>query len=1070
MRSRRLLFHRPGALTAVTLVGSVFISGCGLPTASAPTRPAARTPGPAPPPATQKATAHAEAVRVSAEVLALYRAGKFAEALPLAEHVVGLAESALGPDHPVLASSLNNLAAVYTGLRRYADAEPLYLRAMATRQRAHGPHHRSLVVDLNNLAVLYMNQKRYPQAEPLYWRALAILESSLGPDHPEVAQSLTNLVSLYSTQGKYGQAKSLAQREVDILERARGPQHPEVASALRYLGAIYLAMSELAQAELASRRSLAILEAAMGPERLEVAAALDNLAAIFLVQGEYAQSEQVSRRALAIREKTLGPEHADVARTLANVAGALRAIGQDAQAERLYQRALAIQETTLGPEDLDVSITLLNLAGIARTRAQYAQAEPLYRRALAIQERARGPDHPTIGSTLDELARIHREQGRHEEAEQLHRRALAILERALGSEHPYLSTSLDGLATLARIRGRYAEAEPLLQRAVAIEEKSLGPEHPNMDWTLRNLATVHWAAGHLDKAIAALTRAAEASERNLALFVASGAEDQKRAYLATRADDDTKVISFHALTAPRDPAALRLALTTVLRRKGRALDAMADTLAIARRGVQPGQEASFDEWVSARKRYAMLTLRGPGERAITEHRTQLATLAARVEQLEARFGEGLRETLARSTPVTVDSVAQAIPANGALVEITSFRPFDPRAGRDPWGATRYVAYVLARNREPAWVDLGDALTIDTEIVRLREALSDPARGDVQVLSRALDERVMRPIRALLGERKMVLISPDGALNLVPFPALVDERGRFLVEQYTFVYLTSGRDLLRLAARRPSRQEAALIVADPDFDDDRGLQATSALTAASSSSSRRSTDHAGLAFHRLPGTADEARVLSGLLPGTRVLTGSAATEAALKQVQAPTILHIATHGFFLADRVVAPETRDVVASRPWTWETSAGTGDENPLLRSGLALAGANRLRSGDEDGVLTALEAAGLNLSGTKLVVLSACETGVGAVQRGEGVYGLRRALVLAGAESQVMSLWKVADEATKDLMAAYYRRLLQDAGRAEALRQAQLQIAANPLRRHPFFWASFILIGDWAPLGDRSP
>lgn len=140
--------------------------------------------------------------------------------------------------------------------------------------------------------------------------------------------------------------------------------------------------------------------------------------------------------------------------------------------------------------------------------------------------------------------------------------------------------------------------------------------------------------------------------------------------------------------------------------------------------------------------------------------------------------------------------------------------------------------------------------------------------------------------------------------------------------------------------------------------------------------------------------------------------------------------------------------------------------ENPLLRSGLALAGANRRQSGEEDGILTALEASGLDLWGTKLVVLSACETGIGEVKTGEGVYGLRRALVMAGAETQVMSLWKVDDEATKNLMVGYYKRLLAGEGRSEALRQVQLAMLKSPATAHPFYWASFIASGDWRPLG----
>jgi CHAT domain-containing protein len=139
--------------------------------------------------------------------------------------------------------------------------------------------------------------------------------------------------------------------------------------------------------------------------------------------------------------------------------------------------------------------------------------------------------------------------------------------------------------------------------------------------------------------------------------------------------------------------------------------------------------------------------------------------------------------------------------------------------------------------------------------------------------------------------------------------------------------------------------------------------------------------------------------------------------------------------------------------------------ENPLLRSGLALAGANQRDEGAEDGILTSLEMAGLDLSGTQLVVLSACDTGLGTVANGEGVYGLRRAVLMAGAEAQLTSLWKVSDEVTLKLMGSYYRRLIVGEGRAEALRSVQLEMLADTWLRHPYYWASFVPLGRWEPL-----
>jgi CHAT domain-containing protein len=341
---------------------------------------------------------------------------------------------------------------------------------------------------------------------------------------------------------------------------------------------------------------------------------------------------------------------------------------------------------------------------------------------------------------------------------------------------------------------------------------------------------------------------------------------------------------------------------------------------------------------------------------------------------------------------------------------------------------------------------------------------------------------MRPVRKILGGATRLFLSPDGVLNLVPFAALADEHGKYLVETYSVTYLTSGRDLLRLQVSGESRQPP-LVVADPLFD------AKQAATAGGREGGRRSADMGRMHFGRLPGTAREAEALGRLLPDARVLTQAAATESGLKQVSSPRLLHVATHGFFMPDQTQNGGGGTRAAGLSGNGAARADARLENPLLRSGIALEGANgRSGVGGEDGILTALEAAALDLWGTKLVVLSACETGVGEVKNGEGVYGLRRALVLAGSESQVISLWQVSDEATRDLMVGYYKRLQAGEGRTEALRQVQLEMLRGggqaggseqrgiggklnlkADRSHPYFWAAFIQSGDWRPIAGQA-
>jgi len=215
-----------------------------------------------------------------------------------------------------------------------------------------------------------------------------------------------------------------------------------------------------------------------------------------------------------------------------------------------------------------------------------------------------------------------------------------------------------------------------------------------------------------------------------------------------------------------------------------------------------------------------------------------------------------------------------------------------------------------------------------------------------------------------------------------------------------------------------------------------------------------------------------------MKGLKLYRGKDATETQIKQIHGPRVLHLATHGFFLPDepapksepgpaapgRAALPPGPPGAPGAPGA-SPAATESHENPLLRSGLAFAGANKLVSGEEDGILTAMEATGLDLQGTKLVVLSACETGNGKVTNGDGVYGLRRALVIAGAESLVMTLWQVDDLATRDLMTGYYAKLQAGKNRSSALRDVQLEISAKDKYAHPYYWASFLPAGDNSPI-----
>ncbi|MEW6573729.1 MAG: tetratricopeptide repeat protein [Bacillota bacterium] len=326
--------------------------------------------------------------------------------VPLYEECLDILTKALGPEHPDVAMTLDDLACIYRALGKYAEAEPLCQRALAIEEKALGPEHLDVATTLNNLALLYYSQERYAEAEPLYRRALAIKEQALGPEHPDVAATLNNLAELYRLQERYAEAEPLYRRALALKEQALGPEHPHVATTLNNLALLYYSQERYTEAEPLYRRALALKEQALGPEHPHVATTLNNLALLYYSQERYTEAEPLYQRALALYEKALGPEHPHVAAALNNLAGLYRSQGKYAEAEPLYRRALALYEKALGPEHPHVAAALNNLVGLYRSQGKYAEAEPLYRRALAIFREALSPEHPDTVTALQNYNRL----------------------------------------------------------------------------------------------------------------------------------------------------------------------------------------------------------------------------------------------------------------------------------------------------------------------------------------------------------------------------------------------------------------------------------------------------------------------------------------------------------------------------------------------------------------------------------------------------------------------------------------------------------------------------------------
>ncbi len=731
-------------------------------------------------------------------------------------------------------------------------------------------------------------------------------------------------------------------------------------------------------------------------------------------------------------------------------------------------------------------ISLLHLANSYRAKGDYDKAETIYKRALLLRESRLGPDHPDIASPLNSLALLYYSKEDYANAELLYSRVLTILKKNLNPDNSEIAQSLNNLAAIYYIKEYYDKAEGLLQESLRIREKLALPDKDkaiprrnikNLAIPLNNLALLYLTKGDTTQAIAFQSRANEIVDRFLFRESSHASENEKISVLNRLSAETDRTISMNVQSSPDNLDSRRLALLTILRRKGYALDDTTYDVNDLRVRIDSAHDL-LNQLAYVRSRIAMIIFGRPSTTNPTQRQTGLETLEERAEDIEKEISE---RAVYGPPIVTLKAILGEIPSDTMLIEFALYHPFNARSTKQSssFGEPRYVAYVIAKQGDPKMVDLGEAKYIDIAVTAFRKAIRDPNRSDVVHLARTLDEKIMQPIRKLLGRIHNILLSPDGLLNLIPFGALLDEQSQFLVKRYSFTYLSSGRELLRLRGLLSLRKREkikenraeAVIVANPNFGDLMSKGSNRDLkhqTSEESTSAIDLADFSYIDFTPLPGTEEEALRLKEILPNAIVLMDEQATESAVKQVDGPKILHIATHGFFFED-AQASSINDERGLRISTEASSAmKERKRSPLLRSGLILAGANLRKSGSEDGVLSALEVASLNLLGTKLVVLSACDTGIGEVKNAEGVYGLRRALAIAGSESQVISLWQVNDLATRDLMVDYYKGLQAGQGRTEALRQAQLVMLQNKARSHPYYWACFINSGEWANLDSK--
>ena len=784
--------------------------------------------------------------------------------------------------------------------------------------------------------------------------------------------------------------------------------------------------------------------------------------------------KRMYKEALAIFQN-VSPRHPHRATILNNLGELYREIGDYDDAEPRCKEALAIRQEIFGQAHLETAQSLNNLALLYRARRDSAKAEPLYQEALAICQDTHAPPSATA-EILNNLGELYRETDEFVKAEGYYQEALAICQKVLGQKHPATAGILNNLGELYSTMDEFVKAEGCYQEALAICQKVLRHDHPYTTVCLHNLG---WLKVELKDFNRAKALAQQSAKARLAVFnniLSFTSEQQRFAYRAT--------LDPYSLFAALDRNDAELA-TTVLRYKGVVLDSVIEDRRVAEASKSPQDQESLARLNADKQQLGELLLQTSTQPS-EDINQKVEALENDVKQIEGRFATlvgGARQALG----VTVEKVQAALPPSGALIEYIRYAR---QLGKGKWGG-RYGAVVLASSGQPRWIPLASEKDVDAAVSQyqsLVRAVSD--EGKLEATLQSLYAQLWAPIeRALPPDTKQVIISPDGQLNFVSFATLLDSKEHFLAENYTVQYVTSGRDLLREASP-PGEPRAAVVFANPDFGapvsptstsaEETRSDAATALPRGLSKTEKRGLE--GLRFDPLPKLYEEAcNRLVGKFQGWHwatapALTDLKASKAALRQVHGPYVLHLATHGYFMPDE---PAASEAVALQPADLSLEKGVRRSkffaNPMHRSWLLLAGANvtldawgkgQVPPVDNDGIVTAEDISTLDLKGTWLVTLSACDTGVGEFKAGEGVLGLRRGVMQAGAQNLLMTLWPITGQKTTQIMLDFYEKAsggnapqaLADVQRAwlERLRDNPTQGLAQAVRLAGPFIMSF--------------
>ena len=823
------------------------------------------------------------------------------------------------------------------------------------------------------------------------------------------------------TKGDFESALAILQKALDVVAREGKTKVSVEAEVLLSRALVNRAIGDDGQELVDIRRALELIEPALSPNHLTRVRALERLA---LADPSHQTRVRVEQTLKELDSRAPDDElaRALLLRAKGHVSTSL---GEYEEAEKEHAGSLGLLRTTLGDRAPNTLEAIANMARLYGVRDQNVRSARWYSLAVTGYEALFGErPSPRIAMVLAGLARAEHRAGRTNKAIKYQKRALMNVVRPNERENIRAAELYLNLGDMYVAIGEHVLANGAYQRASRAFSQALSGV---LSVRVAKASVLGAWDINVRSLLPQLREAMLQEERDVIKYLYPGDSGRRLLLSENYLKSMEFAVAAHMQAAPNHADAMTVALGAVLRRKGRVQELTARTNVALRLKLDADHEEALTRLAALQDEITRLRRADVGHESRSSRR--LRSLLAERDQVWRHMVEEVEQNEQAEEPVLVNEIQAALPARSVLLEFVWYRPIGTTMGRF-LDEARYAVYVI-RPRRVAWVDLGSASMIDDAVRDFRSVLK---RGTVHHKREAqwLYDLTMRRIlsRYVPQGTTTLFISPDSMLNLVPFEALHDEE-RHLLERFRVHYLATGRDLLRPWTAFGVASQPPVVIANPTG--------------------------AGL-----PGAKQESSILKKMFPVVSSLTGAEATESAVLQHQRPLVFHAATHGLIAGgggggtrnSRSVFMDS-SILTRSSLQFNTSVQPND--PMLTSGLLLS-----PEIGEDGMLTAEEMTRWDLRGTQMAVLSACDTGNGVPTHGEGVLGLRRALAVAGSQTQVVSLWAIDDEATFELMKRFYRYLKSGYSRMKALRRAKLFMLHSSEWSHPTNWAGFIASGEW--------